>query len=271
MKTVLLHVYGDEGQKARLDAAVALVHAFGGRLQCVQVTPVTSYVITEPFGGMFMVGELYEALERQAREEKAKIDLELASSGVPHEWIGFDGGVAQSIVSWSRLSDLIVLSKADYRNRDGNHPIPIAADVATGARSPVLVMPETFAGTFTPTGQAMIAWNGAPESAHALRATLPLLEIASAVTLVSVGKDSDEFPASRAIDYLALHGVTATVRERPLGETSVADVLIQTAKALPAAYVVMGAYGHSRFREAVLGGVTRAMLEQCDVPLLMAH
>jgi hypothetical protein len=99
MKTVLLHVYGDDGQKARLDAAVALVRAFDGRLQCIQVTALSSYVVTEPFGGMYMVGQLYETLERQAREEKAKIDLQLKDSGVPHEWIGFDGGVAQSIVS----------------------------------------------------------------------------------------------------------------------------------------------------------------------------
>jgi nucleotide-binding universal stress UspA family protein len=164
-----------------------------------------------------------------------------------------------------------VLSKPDYGKRDGNHPIPIVADVAMSARSPVLAMPETFSGSFMPTGPAMIAWNGAPEGAHTLRAALPLLKIASAVTLVSVGKDSDNFPVANVVDYLALHAVTATVRELPIGDTAVADVLTQTAKALSAAYVVMGAYGHSRFREAVLGGVTRAMLEHCDVPLLMAH
>ncbi len=271
MKTVLLHVYGDEGQKPRLDAAVALTRALSGKLQCIQVTPVSSYVVTEPFGGMYMVGQLYETLERQAREEKAKIDAELKVSGVSHEWIGFDGGVAQSIVSWSRLSDIIVLSKADYRKRDGNHPVPIVADVATGARSPVLVMPEMFAGTFTPTGHAMIAWNGAPEGANALRAALPLLKLASEVTLVSVGKDREDFPVANATDYLALHGVTASVRELPEGQASVSDVLMQAAKAMSAAYLVMGAYGHSRFREAVLGGVTRSMIEHGDVPLLMAH
>lgn len=271
MKMVLLHVYGDKGQQVRLDAAVALTRALGGKLQCIQVSPLSSYVVTEPFGGMYMVGQLYETLEREAREQKAKIDAELQASDVPHEWIGFDGGVAQSIVSWARLSDIIVLSKADYRERDGNHPIPIVADVAMGARSPVLAMPETFTGTFTPNGHALIALNGAPENAHALRAALPLLKLASAVTLTSVGKGSEDFPASRAVDYLALHGVTATVRELPLDGAGIAETLMQAAKAMSAAYVVMGAYGHSRFREAVLGGVTRSMLEHSGVPLLMAH
>jgi nucleotide-binding universal stress UspA family protein len=271
MKTVLLHVYGDEGQKARLDAAVALVRAFDGRLQCIQVKAMSSYVVAEPFGGAYMVGALYEALARQALEEKAKIDLELKDTGVPHEWIGFDGGVAQSIVNWSRLSDIIVLSKPDYRKHDGNHSIPIIADVAMSARSPVLAMPETFSGSFMPTGPAMIAWNGAPEGAHTLRAALPLLKIASAVTLISVGKDSDDFPVINAVNYLALHGVAATVREIPEGDAGVAEALMQAARAMSAAYIVMGAYGHSRFREAVLGGVTRAMLEHSNVPLLMAH
>jgi nucleotide-binding universal stress UspA family protein len=271
MKTVLLHVYGDDGQKARLDAAVALTRTLSGKLQCIQVTPISSYVVTEPFGGMYMVGQIYETLERQAREEKAKIDAELKASGISHEWIGFDGGVAQSIVSWSRLSDIIVLSKADYRKRDGNHPIPVVADIATGARCPVLAMPETFSGTFTATGHAMIAWNGAPEGANAVRAALPLLKLASEVMLVSVGKGSEDFPIASVADYLALHGVTAAVRELPEGETGVADVLIQAARAMSAAYVVMGAYGHSRFREAVLGGVTRSMIDHSDVPLLMAH
>lgn len=271
MKTVLLHVYNDEGQKARFEAAVALTRALEGKLQCVQVSPLTSYIVTDPFGGMYMVGELYEALEKQARETRAKVDLDLKDSGVPYEWIEIDGGVAQSIVGWSRLSDIIVLSKADYRKRDGNHPIPIVAEVAISARSPVLAMPESFPGTFAPTGHAVIAWNGAPENAHAMRASLPLLKHAGAVTLVSVGKDADDFPVARAADYLALHGVTATVRELPVGDKGVADVLMQAARAMTAAYVVMGAYGHSRFREAVLGGVTRTMIEHSDVPLILAH
>ncbi len=271
MKSVLLHVHDDAGQKARLDAAVALVRAFAGRLQCVQVTPLSSYVVTEPFGGMYMAGQIYEELEREAREQKAKIDGQLEESGVPHDWIGFDGGVGQSIVSWSRLSDMIVLSKADHRIKDGNHPMPIVADVATGARAPVLVISESFAGPFTANGPAMVAWNGAQEGAHAIRAALPLLKIASSVTLVSVGKESEEFPMARAVDYLALHGVASTALDLPRGDRSVAEVLMQTAKARSAAYLVMGAYGHSRFREAVLGGVTRAMLEHSDVPLLMAH
>jgi nucleotide-binding universal stress UspA family protein len=271
MKAVLLHVYGDEGQKARLDTAVALVRAFGGQLQCIQVSPMSSYVITEPFGGMYMVAQLYEMLEKQAREEKAKIDLELKNAGVLFEWIGIDGGIARSIIDWSRLSDLVVLSKADYRPGHDNRPAPIWADVAIGARSPVLAVPQCYAKTFDPAGHALIAWNGSPEGANALRAVLPMLKLATAVTIVAIGDGDEDFPPSRAAAYLALHGIASKVHAVSAGNEAVSDILMQTAQSLSATYVVMGAYGHSRFREAVFGGVTRMMLERSDVPLLMAH
>ncbi len=271
MKTVLLHVYGDDGQKARLDAAIALVRAFDGKLQCIQVNSVSPYVVTDPFGGTYMVAQIYETLRREASEDKAAIDSQLKDAGISGKWIMADGGFAQSIVSWSRLLDIIVLGKPDHDKRDGSHPLSIVDDVALSARSPVLVIPESYSATFDPKVHAMVAWNGSPEGAHALRAALPMLKIASAVTLVTVGNVHADFPAGDVIDYLALHDIAATVRALPTSDAFVADVLIETARSLPAAYLVMGAYGHSRFREAVLGGVTRAMLDHCDVPLVLAH
>lgn len=218
---------------------------------------------------MYMVGALYDALEKQARDDKAVIEAQLTDINVPHEWIGFDGGVAPSIVSWSHLSDIIVLSRADYGRKDVVQPVPIVADVALSARSPVLALP-LIQRSFDPNGPAMIAWNGSPEAANALRAALPLLALAKSVTLVLADEKDTNFPACFAIDYLSMHGVSAT-EHRAAMTASIADTLIESAATLEPAYIVMGAYGHSRFREAVLGGVTRSMLERCPIPLLLAH
>lgn len=269
MKTVLLHVHDDEGQQSRLNAAIAMARALSGKIQCIQVTPLSSYVVTEPFGGMYMVGALYEALEKQVREDKAMVDARLAEANIPHEWIGFDGGVVPSIVSWSHLSDVIILSRADYARKNVVQPVPIVADVALSARTPVLALP-LIQKSFDPRGHAMVAWNGSPEAANALRAALPMLATAESVTLVTADEKETNFPVNVAIDYLSIHGVTANHRHADV-QPAVADTLIETAASLSAAYVVMGAYGHSRFREAVLGGVTRSMLEDCPVPLLLAH
>lgn len=269
MKTILLHVYGDEGQQSRLDVALALARAFNGKIQCVQVMPLSSYVAGDPFGGMYMVGALYEALDKQAREDKAKVDAKLVDANVAHEWVGFDGGVAPSIIGWSHLSDIIVLSRPDYSRKNVIQPVTIVADVALSARTPVLALPLVIKD-FNPMGAAMIAWNGSPEAANAMRASLSILALARSVTLVTADDKETNFPARLAIDYLALRGITAIHRHAPTN-SSVADTLIETAASLKAAYVVMGAYGHSRFREAVLGGVTRSMLEDCPLPLLLAH
>ena len=271
MKTILLHVHNDDGQPTRLAAAIALARAFDGRIQCVQVSPLSSYVVTEPFGGMYMVGQLYEEMERQARESKAAIDVALTEANVAYDWIGFDGGVSQSLVIWSRLSDIIVLSQVGAHKEIKIPPIPIVGDVALHARTPVLVVPILPSRAFDRAGPFMVAWNGSPESANALRASLLLLSRASKVSLVTVDGDTGDFPVEKAIAYLALHGIEASEHAVRSDGGSVAAALIAAATSLRVSCVVMGAYGHSRFREAVLGGVTRSMLEESPVPLLLAH
>ena len=271
MKTILLHVYGDDGQASRVRAAVKLARAFEGTIQCVQVSPLNSYVVTEPFGGMYMVGQLFDALERQSREDKAAVDVQISATGIAYEWIGFDGGVSQSINSGSRLSDLIVRSRIADKESHRRPPIPIASDVALHARTPVLCLPVDSAASFDPAAPAVIAWNGSPEAANALRATVPLLAVASSVAIATVNSDDDEFPAARAIAYLALHGISANHYSIEESDSSVADSLTKSALSLGAGYIVMGAYGHSRLREAVLGGVTRSMLEHCPLPLVLTH
>jgi nucleotide-binding universal stress UspA family protein len=271
MKSILLHVHGDDGQAGRVAAAIAIAQATSGRIHCLQVTPVSSYVIAEPFGGMFMVSSLYDALAKQNAAAREEVEAQLKGAAVPVDWTDFDGGVAQSIVSRSRLADLIVLSQADYERGNGLHPIPIVADVALSARTPVLAIPVAATAPIRVKGSATIAWNGSPEAATAIRAALPLLRLAGSIVVVTIDGDDASYPAQSAIDYLALHGITATHRNAASNGDGIGAALINTVKALDASYVVMGAYGHSRFREALLGGVTRSMLAHSPVPLLLAH
>ena len=116
----------------------------------------------------------------------------------------------------------------------------------------------------------MIAWNGSPEAAHAVRAALPLLKLASAVQIISFNEDQN-FPMADVRRYLDAHGVTAGCNEHRLDGKTVGEALCHISSVLLAAYIVMGAYGHTRFREAVLGGVSRYMLAHSPVPLLLAH
>jgi nucleotide-binding universal stress UspA family protein len=269
MKSILLYVNDDEGLESRLAAALAIAHQQGGHLSCIQVTPVSDYVAIDPFGGVYQLKTLFEDLAERAAEARVRVEARLMKEKIEWDWSIYDDGVAASIVSRSRLADLIVLSQADYTSSKSVHPLPLVADVSIHARTPVLAVP--IAGSvFNPAGTAMIAWNGSPEAANAVRAALPLVKMASAVQVISFDEDQS-FAMADVRRYLAAHGVTTGCNEHKLDGNTVGEALCHMSSALSASYVVMGAYGHTRFREAVLGGVSRHMLAHSQVPLLLAH
>jgi nucleotide-binding universal stress UspA family protein len=163
-----------------------------------------------------------------------------------------------------------VVSLPPRNNQGKRGTAGMAGDVALHVRAPVLAMPIE-ARAFDPIGVAAVAWNGSIESAHALRLAMPMLARARGVHLITVDGRENDFAASQARDYLALHGIAAELHEWPLRESGIATTLIAAAESLDASYLVMGAYGHSRLREAVLGGATRDLLESSPIPLVLAH
>jgi len=269
MKSILLHVNDDEGLESRLVAALAVAHQQHGNLSCVQATPVSDYVVTDPFGGVYELKTLFEDLAERALETRTRVEARLATQNVEWDWSIYDEGVAASIVSRSRLADLIVLSLTGHTRTKSVHPLPLVADVSIHSRTPVLAVRHD-GPAFDPAGVATIAWNGSPEAAHAVRAALPLLKMASAVQIISFDEDQS-FPTADVRRYLAGHGVTTGCNEHKLDGKTIGETLCRISSALSAAYIVMGAYGHTRFREAVLGGVSRHMLAHSPVPLLLAH
>ncbi len=269
MKSILLHVHDDDGLESRLTAALLVAHQQRGRLSCIQVTPVSDYVATDPFGGMYELKALFENLAERAVDVRTEVEARLTAESIEWDWSVYDEGVAASIVSRSPLTDLIVLSLADRTSSKAAHPMFLVAEVSIHSNTPVLAVPVR-APAFNPAGVAMIAWNGSPEAAHAVRAALPLLKLASAVQIISFNEDQN-FPMADVRRYLAAHGVTSGCNEHRLDGKTVGEALCRISSSLPAAYIVMGAYGHTRFREAVLGGVSRHMLAHSTVPLLLAH
>lgn len=267
MRSILLHIHSDPGQDSRLEAAADLARLFEGQLTCIQPIAYPVYVAADPmaYSG---TPALFEAIEANAREFRRSVEARLAREAVPWEWMEVPGDAATAIVSESRLADLIVLSQAE-------HPAPpemlaIVGDVALHARAPVLAVPRGGAA-FDAGSAALVAWNGSHEAANALRASAPLLAHAEAVHLVTVGDQPESHGAAQAIRYLARHGIAVQAHERPHRDRSIAEILFDAARELEAGYLVLGAYGHSRFRERLTGGVTRWMLDHSTIPLFLAH
>lgn len=269
MKTVLLYANEDSGLESRLQAALDVARAFDAHLSCVQVTPFDSFIMGDPFGGVYALPTVLEAVSKAEEGHRARLEGRLRSEGVSWDWFRYDGSPAQVVADRSRLSDLIVLSLPDASG-DYDGPLSIVGDVALHARAPVLAVPQA-SRSLDCMGPAAIAWNGSPEAAHALRLTLPMLARASQVHIVEVTEDKAGFPAIDASQYLARHGIQSELHEWPRSGRSVADALHDAARVLGATYLAMGAYGHSRLRESVLGGTTRDMLDRGALPLLLAH
>ena len=121
-----------------------------------------------------------------------------------------------------------------------------------------------------------MAWNGSAQSAAALRKALPLLRRAEQVTVL-LGRSRAAFPSSMrvpdldVVTYLRRQGVAVTAKELDISDAEAGAEILKRAEAKKADLIVMGAFGRSRFREWILGGATRHVLEHMTVPVFMAH
>ena len=269
MKSILLYANDDPGLESRLQAALDVVRATGGHLTCLHATPYQLFISGDPFGGMYASAAVVEQLGKAEAEQRQRIEARLSREGVSWDWVQLDGTPAQVVTSRSSLADLVVLSLPARGDRQES-PTGLTADIIVHALGPVLAIPEATNG-FAVAGPALVAWNGSREAAHALRLALPMLRLASAVHVATVTEDRAGFPATEASEYLARHGIGSELIEMTGDGSGAADALLGCARTLRASCIVMGAYGHSRLREAVLGGATRHLLQHSDIPLLLAH
>ena len=272
MKSILFNAYADTGHSRRLDVALDLARAFDAHLTIVNAMPYEAAGTIDPYGAAFAA--MVPIWQEEAKQLKADTEADLENEGVPWNWVDSAGPVSLSLLRHSTLSDLVILGEKEPRG-GGKAPSFTAGEVALGTDCPVLVVPDDCK-RLDFDKPAIVAWDGSSESSHALRAAVPLLAKVSAVFLVSVSKskkDQDRFdlPPIRGADYLARHGISCeivSIAEDPQG---VAHAIQSAADARGAGLIVMGAYGRLRLAERLFGGVTRAMLSDVKVPLLLKH
>ena len=271
MQSVLLHVHPDAGQESRLQVALDLVRTFDGHLQCVEAVPFPLYVSDGFSGGMdarILDAELNEAMDSLREEQREAMQLRLRGEGVSWDWICRQGNSADHLLRQARLADVVVLSITPRAERYQD-PLPLADRVAVRSRTPVLAVPQSCT-SLKVAGCALVAWDGSTEAALALRESLPMLAAAASVHVAMVAEEEVGLPSEEPALYLSRHGIKCELHQCRL-EGSVAETLQKLARGLAADLLVMGAYGRSRIREFLFGGVTRAMLHRSSRPLVLAH
>lgn len=262
MKTILLLVRDDSGLNARLFASFDLVRALDAQLVCLDI--VEPIAASDPFGGLHST-----VTERQCLREaslRRRVEDAILEQRIDVEWIEAIGDTATCLVEAAALSDLIVLGRDNY----GAFLPGLDARVIVKSCRPVLVVPDR-ADEMNLRGQVVIAWDGSSSAIAALRAALPILAQAKAVTLVEIDDGSVAIRAERASEYLGRYSIPSHVAPKHALASPAGHLLAEECRRLRPSYVVMGGYGHSPLREAIFGGATRHMLEHSTCPLLLAH
>jgi len=271
MRSILVHAMDDGNFDARLQVALDLCRRCDAHLTVMQTITYDLVVPTDPFGVSAV--ECSEASLRQAEEFRARIESHLKQEDVRWDWHVEAGYEGQSLMRHAALNDLAILGGTP-NGGDARRASSLAGMLAIHCRTPIMVVPADARG-FPTDAAAALCWNGSMEAARAMRAAVPLLAGASNVFILCVGDPAEEgdekLPAMSAADYLERHGVDCEIVQLPLGGEPVHEVLHKAAAARQAGFMVMGAYGQPRIIETLFGGVTRSVLAEPPMPVLMAH
>ena len=274
---ILVHLDTSPRALIRLDSAVALARQHGAHLTALQVIDVAVPVMAmgDGGGGGAVIAELMEQMRQSAlvagQKLKAAFEAALAREGVMGEWRQVEGTTPEILALHGRYADLLVLGQDDP---ESDHAGLLEAVLFDSGR-PVLAIP--FAGQFKSIGKrVLVGWNASREASRAVHDALPLLAKAESACVFlanpkrGLGAHGEE-PGSDIARHLARHGLKVEVAKAVADDVADSALLLNHASDMGADLLVMGAYGHSRLREFILGGVTRSLLREMTVPVLLSH
>ncbi len=277
-KDILVHVDDSDKIGGPIETALQLA-----KQHDAHVTGL--YVLYRPDIPAYVQAQIsVEVIERQVRQAVEDADMALAefekqasAEGLFHDKILEEGACEEVLRTRARCTDLLVVGQndPDKSQYHGDNSLPDRLVLSVGR--PVLIVP--YAGTYPVVGKnVFVAWDGSRPAARALNDALPILKKAEKVTILSInppgngnGETMDEAPGAEICLHLARHGIKAKADHVISDDIGGADMLLSRAADGGADLIVMGAYGHARWREVVLGGFTQHMLAHMSVPVLMSN
>ncbi len=284
IRQILVPTMGPESTGSALETAFLMCRLFGAHAEALFIKPEARHILPASAGGLTpaIANEMSAAFRKEQQKAerltRQKFDDLLAAYRLDYRentlpapipsasWSSAGGAPRDEIVARGAACDLLVVGRptAEIVSR----PMIETALFETGR--PVLVAPP---GTPERLGEnVLIGWNRSALAARAVLTAMPVLECAGRVTLMSVTTGAKQGPSAQAMArYLAWHEIQAEVRDVAPGQRPVGEALLSEAAGLGCDLIVMGAYSRGRFRELLLGGVTRHMLDSANIPVLMAH
>lgn len=279
MAIVTILVHCDAGRTTEDRAAVAFDLAERHSAHVIGLFVRESFqalTLVEGMPGLAAVQQGYATASKAEEEEARRRFTEVANRAKPtSEWRVAEGPIDEVLPREAHFADLLVVSQGERGPMPPTSLSTLAENLAMVSERPLLVVPLAGAGR-TLGSKVLVCWNGSREAARAATGALPILQAAAQVTVLVVDPKNQDAgdriePGSDFMGWLARHGVTARIERETASSYQVAETILAKAAALEADLVVMGIYGHSRLRETVLGGASRAMLARTTLPLLIAH
>jgi nucleotide-binding universal stress UspA family protein len=279
IKDVLVHIPTERAMRAVVDASISLASAFGAHLDALAtgyVSTSAAYMADGSAGAA--VAAVFE-MEQERAEERAATALSLFETEARHAGISYEchpvadipAEAATSVGAAARLYDLTIVLQPDAEQHTYDNTIP--TEILIQAGGPVLFVPHIFRGAFR-AKRIGICWDGSRLAARALKDARPFLAKADALLAISInGAESAPQDASpeRLAEHLARAGLPARLVDLPASRSDIQPSILSLAADENLDMLVMGAYGHSRLQEGILGGVTREMLRTMTIPTLMSH
>lgn len=269
IKDIVVHLTGSQEDEIRLAYAETLSECFEAHLTGLYVHMLPEVVGADP-AGMVGMDVWFEESNAQAEQTYKRLGERFERLRLPHDVRQLDvfsGTAGQALTAEARAADLFVATRPYGDPADEVH-MEVSVLFGSG-RACLFVPPKGVAPSDF--GIVAIAWNGSREAVRAVAEAMPFLKRASQVIVIAV-RDGDEAAFGGDIArHLSRHGISTVIGTVDVGTDGPGGALLGEANRVRADLLVMGGYGHSRFREWVLGGATRHVLAHADIPVLMAR
>jgi nucleotide-binding universal stress UspA family protein len=280
LKDLLVHVDNTPRNAARIELAARLAIQHDAHLTGLHVIDIPSanyfygaampFVPTNP-------EEIVERIRAEAVEAAKPIEASfrecLRRNGIEGEWRLVEGSPPATVALHGRYADLTIVGQPNRDEPQDADAVTVTTIMTSGR--PVLAVP--FAGEFPIIGErVLVAWNASREAARALNDALPLLLNAKHVTVLAINPQRGvvghgDVPAADIALHLARHGLKTEAAHTVAKDIADGEALLSYAADIGADLIVAGAYGHSRAREMVFGGVTRTLIAEMTAPVLFSH
>ena len=281
LKRILVCVDSSTESLARVETAFNLAAA--GDASVTAVLPIHIEIPAIPtstmHGGWYMGEKIISKSREQAMHSAQMIEEACTLLAERYqqdlEWKQKEGDVALIVSDEARYHDLLLLGKPDPAHTSPSYRNSLNS-ILVESGTECLVMPDAVPGFRNTAQKILIAWDGSREAAQAIRGAMHFLKQANENFVLTAYRGDDdkshmEHMNHRLIEFISVHDIAArTLIVQQEGVSSGKSILKQAA-AIEADLIVMGAYGHSRFREIILGGATRYLLQHAEIPILFAH